>query len=116
MLGNAEAIGWTSGPREQAEQRRGFEPDAPPAERAKNRSLLFDDLHGAELRELNPSNAKGAGLGAFRHLHADMDGKRVGYTPGRWGCFFLHGHSPQKLTLGDKTMNARQIKHFICRI
>ena len=27
-----------------AEQRRGFDPDAPPADSARNRSLFFDDL------------------------------------------------------------------------
>ena len=44
ILGYAEAIGWTIVSREEAEQRRGFDPDVPPAERARNRSLFFDDL------------------------------------------------------------------------
>lgn len=39
-----EAIGWTFVPREEAERRRGFDPEVPPADRAKNRSLFFDDF------------------------------------------------------------------------
>jgi len=54
VLGYAEAIGWTVVSREEAEQRRGFDPDVPPADRAKNRSLFFDDLIDAKLREFNP--------------------------------------------------------------
>lgn len=44
ILEYAEAIGWTIVSREEAERRRGFDPGAPPAYRAKNRSLFFDDL------------------------------------------------------------------------
>ncbi len=44
ILAYAQAIGWTLVPREEAERRRGFDPDAPPKERAKNRSLFFDHL------------------------------------------------------------------------
>ena len=44
ILKYAEAIGWTFVPREQAEQRRGFDPDAPTKDCAKGRSLFFDDL------------------------------------------------------------------------
>ena len=44
ILQYAEAIGWTFVPREQAEQRRGFDPDAPTKDRTKGRSLFFDDL------------------------------------------------------------------------
>jgi type I restriction enzyme R subunit len=64
--------------REEAEQRRDFDPDVPPADRAKNRSLFFDDLLDAKLREFNPryAEAEGALLGAFRHLHTDIYGNR----------------------------------------
>ena len=57
--------------REEAERRRGFDPDVPPADRAKNRSLFFDDLLDTKLREFNPryAEAEGALLGQFRHLH-----------------------------------------------
>ena len=75
--------------REEAEQRRGFDapspegygstgPEVPPADRAKNRSLFFDDLLDAKVREFNPrySDAEGALLGQFRHLHTDIYGNR----------------------------------------
>lgn len=78
ILGYAEAIGWTFVSREEAERRRGFDPDVPPADRAKNRSLFFDDLLDAKLREFNPryAEAEGALLGQFRHLHTDIYGNR----------------------------------------
>jgi len=78
ILGYAEAIGWTIVSREEAEQRRGFDPEVPPADRAKNRSLFFDDMLDAKLREFNPryAEAKGALLGQFRHLHTDIYGNR----------------------------------------
>lgn len=78
ILGYAQAIGWTVVPREEAEQQRGFDPEVPPADRAKNRSLFFDDLLHAKLREFNPRYAEAAGalVGAFRHLHTDIHGKR----------------------------------------
>ena len=74
ILGYAETIGWTIVSREKAEQRRGFDPEVPPAERAKNRSLFFDDLLDAKVREFNPrfAEAEGALLGQFRHLHTGM--------------------------------------------
>jgi hypothetical protein len=42
ILAYAQAIGWTFVPRKEAEQRRGFDTQVPPAERAKNRALFFD--------------------------------------------------------------------------
>jgi type I restriction enzyme, R subunit len=78
ILDYANAIGWTVVPREKAERRRGFDPDAPAADRARNRSLFFDDLLDAKVREFNPryTDAEGALLGAFRLLHADIYGNR----------------------------------------
>ncbi|MCP5277524.1 MAG: hypothetical protein H6935_04080 [Thiobacillus sp.] len=78
ILGYAEAIGWSFVSREEAKQRRGFDPGVPPADRAKNRSLFFDDLLDAKLREFNPryAVAEGALLGAFRHLHTDIYSNR----------------------------------------
>ena len=49
ILAYAEAIGWTFVPREEAERRRGFDPVVPTADRAKNRSLFFDDLLDAKI-------------------------------------------------------------------
>lgn len=78
ILDYAEAIGWTFVSREVAEQRRGFDPDAPPADCAKNRSLFFDYLLDTNVREFNPSyaEAEGALLVQFRHLHTDIYGNR----------------------------------------
>ena len=78
ILEYAEAIGWTFVPREEAERRREFGTDVPPADRAKNRSLFFDDLLDAKLREFNPryAEAEGALLGQFRHLHTDIHANR----------------------------------------
>ncbi len=93
ILEYAEAIGWTFVSREEAEQRRGFDPEVPPAERAKNRSLFFDDLLDAKVREFNPryAEAEGALLGQFRHLHTDIYGNRdfVEQLRNR-GTFFDH--------------------------
>ena len=55
ILEYAEAVGWTVVSRAQAEQRRGFDPDGPPQDRARNRSLFFDYLLDAKVREFNPA-------------------------------------------------------------
>ena len=71
ILKYAEDIGWIFVPREEAEQRRSFNPEAPPKDRAKGVSLFFDNLLDAKIREFNPryAEAEGALLGKFRHLH-----------------------------------------------
>jgi type I restriction enzyme R subunit len=93
ILAYAEAIGWTVVSREEAERRRGFDPEVPPADRARNRSLFFDDLLDAKVREFNPryAEAEGALLGQFRHLHTDIYGNRefVEHLRNR-GKFFDH--------------------------
>jgi len=78
ILEYSEAIGWMIVSREEAEQRRDFDPEVPPADRARNRSLFFDDLLDAKVREFNPRypDAEGALLGQFRHLHTDIYGNR----------------------------------------
>ena len=78
ILVYANAIGWTLVSREQAEQRRGFDPDASLKDRAKGRSLFFDDLLDAKVREFNPryAEAKDTLLGQFRRLHTDIYGNR----------------------------------------
>ncbi len=78
ILEYAEDIGWTFVSREAAEQRRGFDPEASPKDRAKGVSLFFDDLLDAKVRAFNPryAEAEGALLGKFRHLHADIYGNR----------------------------------------
>ena len=44
ILEYADATGWTIVSLDKAEQWRGFDPDTPPKDRAKGRSLFFDDL------------------------------------------------------------------------
>lgn len=93
ILAYTEAIGWSIVSREESERRRGFDPEVPPAERAKNRSLFFDDLLDSKVREFNPryAEAEGALLGQFRHLHTDIYGNRefVEHLRNR-GKFFDH--------------------------
>jgi hypothetical protein len=62
ILEYAEDIGWTIVPREEAEQRRSFDFEAVPRDRAKGASLFFDDLLDAKVRAFNPrySEAEGA--------------------------------------------------------
>ena len=113
ILGYAEAIGWTFVSREAAEQRRGFDPDVPPAERARSRSLFFDDLLDAKLREFNPryAEAEGALLGQFRHLHTDIYGNRefVEHLRNR-GKFFDHEEKRERdLMLIDYDDPARNV-------
>ena len=78
ILEYAEAIGWTIVSREEAERRRGFDPVAPLKEHAKGRSLFFDNVLDAKVREFNPRYAedKGALPGRFRHFHANIYGNR----------------------------------------
>ena len=73
----AEATGWMLVSREEAEQRRGFDP-VPPKDRAKGRSLFFNDLLDAEVWEFNPCyrEDKSVLLGQFRRLHTDIYGNR----------------------------------------
>ena len=113
ILEYAEAIGWTFVSREEAEQRRGFDPDVPPADRAKNRSLFFDDLLDAKVREFNPryAEAEGALLGQFRHLHTDIYGNRefVEHLRNR-GKFFDHEEKRERdLILIDYDDPARNV-------
>jgi type I restriction enzyme R subunit len=113
ILEYAEAIGWTFVSREEAEQRRGFDLEVPPADRAKNRSLFFDDLLDAKVREFNPryAEAKGALLGQFRHLHTDIYGNRefVEYLRNR-GKFFDHEEKRERdLILIDYDDPARNV-------
>ena len=78
ILAYAEAIGWTIVCREEAERRRGVERMKDDGGRMKGGALFFDDLLDAKVREFNPrySEAEGALLGRFRHLHTDIYGNR----------------------------------------
>ena len=113
IIAYAEAIGWTIVSREEAEQRRGFDPDVPPGDRARNRSLFFDDLLDAKVREFNPryAEAEGALLGQIRHLHSDIYGNRefVEHLRNR-GKFFDHEEKRERdLILIDYDDPARNV-------
>jgi len=99
ILKYAEDIGWTFVPREEAEQRRSFDAEAPAKERAKGVSLFFDDLLDTKIREFNPryAEAEGALTGKFRHLHTDIYGNRefVDYLRNH-GKFFDHEENRER--------------------
>lgn len=54
ILAYAEEIGGTIVSLEEAEQRRGYDPELPPADRAKYRSLYFDGLLDAKVSLFMP--------------------------------------------------------------
>lgn len=127
ILEYAEAIGWTFVSREEAEQRRGFDapslasyggtsPESNCENRAKGRSLFFDDLLDAKVREFNPlyAEAEGALLGQFRHLHTDIYGNRefVEHLRNR-GKFFDHEEKRERdlilIDYDDPTRNAYEV-------
>ena len=93
ILKYAEEIGWMVVPREEAEARRGFDPEAVAKDRAKGVSLFFDDLLDTKVRAFNPhyTETEGALLGKFRHFHPDIYGNRefVDHLRNR-GKFFDH--------------------------
>ncbi len=51
-------VGWKFVPQKEAEQRRGFDPETPLKDRAKGRTLFFEDLLNAKVREFNPRYAR----------------------------------------------------------
>ncbi len=116
ILEYAESIGWTFVSRAEAERRRGFDPDVPAADRPRNRSLFFDDLLDAKVREFNPryAEAEGALLGQFRHLHTDIYGNRefVEYLRNR-GKFFDHEEKRERdlilIDYGDPARNVYEV-------
>jgi len=100
ILGYTEAIGWTIVSRGEAERCLGFDSVAPPRDRAKGRSLFFDDLLDAKVREFNPCYAEsnGALLRKFRYFHTDIYGNRefVEHLCNR-GKFFDHQKLEQRM-------------------
>ena len=116
ILEYAQDIGWTLVPRDDAEQRRGFEPDASSTDNAKGASLYFDDLLDAKVREFNPLYAepKSALLNQFRHLHTNIYGNRefVDYLRNK-GKFFVHEESRERdlilIDYDDPTRNVFEV-------
>ncbi len=99
ILAYAQEIGWAFVPLVEAERRRGFDPEVPIADRARGRSLFFDELLDAKVREFNPryTEVEGSLLGQFRHLHADIYGNRefVEHLRNR-GKFFDHEENRER--------------------
>ena len=98
VLEYAEAIGWTVLFREEAEERRAGFPGRQIGDNAGRNaraplSPRFDDLLDTKVREFNPryTEAEGALLGQFHHLHTDIYGNREFVAHVRnWGKFFDH--------------------------
>ena len=76
ILEYAEAIGWTIVSREEAEQRRGFDPAVLLVDRAKCRSLFLDDLLNTKVQEFNTCyvEAEDSSLEQSRHLRTNISG------------------------------------------
>lgn len=99
ILKYAQEIGWTFVTRDEAEARRGFDPDVAAKDPEKSTSLFFDDLLDEKVRLFNPrySDAAGALTGKFRHLHADIYGNRefVDHLRNR-GKYFDHDENRER--------------------
>ncbi len=79
ILHYAQEIGWSFVPREEAESRRGFDPDgAIPEDRSRPASLYFGDLFRTQIHNFNPKYqaAEGALIGEFKRLNSDIYGNR----------------------------------------
>ena len=105
ILKYARDVGWTVLSREEAEQRRGFDPDSPLKDRPKGRTLFFDELLDAKVREFNPryAEAKGKLLGRFRQFRTNIHGNRdfVDYLRNRGKFFDQEENRERNLLLID---------------
>lgn len=116
ILEYAQDIGWTLVPSDNAEQRRGFEPDASSTDNAKGASLYFDDLLDAKVREFNLLYAepKSALLNQFRHLHTNIYGNRefIDYLRNK-GKFFVQEENRERdlilIDYDDPTRNVFEV-------
>jgi type I restriction enzyme R subunit len=112
ILAYAREIGWTYVSREEAERRRGFDPDgATPEERARLASLYFDDLLHAQVLAFNPKykEAEGALVGELRRLNTDIAGNRefLTYLRNQGKFFCAEENRELDLTLIDYGDGAR---------
>ena len=113
ILEYAQDIGWTFVPRDEAEQRRGFDPDTSSTDRNRDASLYFDDLLYAKVREFNPlyTEQQGALLNQFRHLHTNIYGNRefVDYLRNRGKFFDQENNRERDLILIDYDEPTRNV-------
>ncbi|MCS1417304.1 MAG: Type-1 restriction enzyme R protein [Verrucomicrobia subdivision 3 bacterium] len=123
ILEYAQAIGWIFVPRQEAERRRGFDPTAPAADRAKNRPLFFGALLDAKIREFNPlyTDAEGALLSRFSQFSSDIQGNRdfVDYLRNQGKFFDDKENRERNLILIDYDKPSRNIfevtEEWACR-
>jgi len=117
ILAYAQDIGWTYVPREEAERRRGFDPDgATPEDRARLASLYFEDLLHNQVLAFNPKykEAEGALVGELRRLNADITGNRdfLTYLRNQGKFFCVEDNRELDLTLIDYGDSARQPEKY----
>ena len=105
ILKYAQDVGWTVLSRREAEQRRRFDPDIPRKERPKGRTLFFDDLLEAKVREFNPRYAetKGDLISRFGNFRTNIYGNRefVDYLRNRGKIFDQEENRERDLILID---------------
>ena len=113
ILKYAQEIDWTFVSRKEAEQRRRFDPDMPRKERAKGRTLFFDDLLEAKVREFNPRYAetKGDLISRFGNFRANIYGNRefVDYLRNRGKFFDQEENRERDLILIDYDNPVRNV-------
>src|SRR5215813_12226977 len=112
IVAYAREIGWRYVPREEAERRRGFDPDGATAEdRARLASLYFDHLLHAQVLAFNPKykEAEGALVGELRRLNTDIAGNRefLAYLRNQGKFFCAEENRELDLTLIDYGDGAR---------
>jgi type I restriction enzyme R subunit len=122
ILAYAQELGWTFVSREEAEERRGKSGGQPPPPNGYGGpgecppSLFFDELLDTKVREFNPvySDAEGALLGSFNHLHTDIYGNRefVDLLRNR-GKFFDQAENRERdlilIDYGDPSRNVYEV-------
>src|SRR3972149_6694226 len=114
ILAYAQDIGWTYVPREEAERRRGFDPDgATPEDRARLASLYFGDLLHSQVVAFNPKykEAEGALIGEFQRLNANITGNRdfLTYLRNQGKFFCAEDNRELDLTLIDYAQPDRNV-------
>ena len=113
ILKYAQDVGWTVLSREEAEQRRRFDPDMPRKKRAKGRTIFFDDLLEAKVREFNPRYAETEGdlISRFGNFRNNIYGNRefVDYLRNRGKFFDQEENRERDLILIDYDTPERNV-------
>jgi type I restriction enzyme R subunit len=117
ILKYAQETGWTVVPRQEAEQRRGFDQaGANPQDKAHHASLFFDDLLYQKVREFNTlyTGASGALVGQLMRLQANIHGNRefLTWLRNKGKFFYAKDNRELDLTLihyNDPSLNVYEI-------